>query len=101
VPLTTTQLVRLATIDLSDPANVAAAQEWLDGLHRLEYELRDILGRVLQAAQRAAAREAPHPGARLEPLPTPDGYEPPGCSEAQPCELRSATALKFTRPKKR
>jgi len=25
----------------------------------------------------------------------------PGCSEAQPCELRSATALKFTRPKKR
>jgi hypothetical protein len=54
VPLTQDQLVKLATSDVSDPRVAAEARQWLDGLHRQEYNLRDILGRVLLAAERVS-----------------------------------------------
>jgi hypothetical protein len=93
VPLTQDQLVRLATNDLSDPKNAEEARGWLDGLHHQEYNLRDILGRVLLAAERVSPPSRPSRGQDGEVVAELDVADGLGHEDRQGLERIAADAL--------
>jgi hypothetical protein len=77
VPLSEDQLVKLATYDMANPAHALEARAWLDALHRQEFTLRDILGRVLLAAEREAKRDLARSADAGEDGPEPADVEEP------------------------